>query len=179
MATHSGRFQGFPGGASGKEPACQCRRHAGLIPGSTRSSGRGHGNPLQYSCLKNPHGQRSLVGYTVHRISKSQTRLKQLSTHTCRFNVVYVGFSCRGHLLLSIILQDGGPDAIMSFLFCARRKHIKRLRNLLIIMQVTACLELRSLIQSQYAEVICNNFPQPSDSLHFSPCRFSVISSQL
>ena len=26
--------------------------------------GEGHGNPLQYSCLENPHGQRSLVGYT-------------------------------------------------------------------------------------------------------------------
>ena len=29
-----------------------------------RSLGRGHGNPLQYSCLENPHGQRSLVGYS-------------------------------------------------------------------------------------------------------------------
>ena len=46
----------FPGGTSGKEPACQCRRHKrfGLIPGSGRSSGGGHGNPLQCSCLENP-----------------------------------------------------------------------------------------------------------------------------
>jgi hypothetical protein len=29
-----------------------------------RSPGGGHGNPLQYSCLKNPHGQRSLAGYS-------------------------------------------------------------------------------------------------------------------
>ena len=35
---------------------------AGLIPGSGRSLGGGHGNPLQYSCLENPHGQRNLVG---------------------------------------------------------------------------------------------------------------------
>ena len=28
-----------------------------------RSPGGGHGNPLQYSCLENPHGRRSLVGY--------------------------------------------------------------------------------------------------------------------
>ena len=34
------------------------------ISGSGRSSGGGHGNPLQYSCLENPHGQRSLVGYS-------------------------------------------------------------------------------------------------------------------
>ena len=33
------------------------------IPGLARSSGGGHGDPLQYSCLENPHGQRSLAGY--------------------------------------------------------------------------------------------------------------------
>ena len=32
------------------------------IPGLGRSPGGGHGNPLQYSCLENPHGQRSLAG---------------------------------------------------------------------------------------------------------------------
>ena len=40
----------------GKEPACQYRldlRHAALIPGSGRSPEKGHGNPLQYSCLEN------------------------------------------------------------------------------------------------------------------------------
>ena len=36
----------------------------GSIPGSGRSPGEGNGNPLQYSCLANPHGQRSLVGYS-------------------------------------------------------------------------------------------------------------------
>ena len=34
------------------------------IPGSGRSPGGGHGNPLQYACLENPHGQRSLTGYS-------------------------------------------------------------------------------------------------------------------
>ena len=34
----------------------------GLIPGLGISSGEGHGNPLQYTCLENPHGQRSLAG---------------------------------------------------------------------------------------------------------------------
>ena len=36
----------------------------GSIPGLGRSSGRGHGNTLQYCCLENPHGQRSLGGYS-------------------------------------------------------------------------------------------------------------------
>ena len=39
-------------------------RDMGPIPGSGRSPGGGHGNPLQYSDLENPHGQRSLAGYS-------------------------------------------------------------------------------------------------------------------
>ena len=48
--------KGFPGGTSGKEPACQCRRckRLSLIPGLGRSPRGGHGSPLQYSCLENP-----------------------------------------------------------------------------------------------------------------------------
>ena len=38
------------------------RRDASWIPGLGRSPGGGHGNLLQYSCLENPHGQRSLAG---------------------------------------------------------------------------------------------------------------------
>ena len=38
-------------------------RDVGLVPGLGRSPG-GHGNPFQYSCLENPHGQRSLKGYS-------------------------------------------------------------------------------------------------------------------
>ena len=39
-------------------------RDMGSIPGSGRSLGEGNGNPLQYSCLKNPHGQGCLAGYS-------------------------------------------------------------------------------------------------------------------
>ena len=39
-------------------------RDVGSIPGSGRVPGGGHGNPLQYSCLENLHGQRSLTGYS-------------------------------------------------------------------------------------------------------------------
>ena len=39
-------------------------RDVGSILGLQRSPGGGHGNPLQYSCLENPHGQRSLVDYS-------------------------------------------------------------------------------------------------------------------
>ena len=39
-------------------------RDTGSIPGSGRSPEGGHGNPLQYSCLGEPHGQRSTSGYS-------------------------------------------------------------------------------------------------------------------
>ena len=49
-------------------------------PWVRKSPWRIHGNPLQYSCLENPHGQRNLVGYTVHGVAESDTT-EQLSTH--------------------------------------------------------------------------------------------------
>ena len=52
---------GFPGGSVGEESACNAG-DLGLIPGLGRYPGGGHDNPLQYSCLENPHGQRSPVG---------------------------------------------------------------------------------------------------------------------
>ena len=77
---------GFPGGTSGKEPACQCRRHREVdsIPGLGRSPRRGHGNPPQYFCLKNSM-ERGAWWATVHRVSNSQTQLKQLSMHAHSF----------------------------------------------------------------------------------------------
>ena len=50
-------------------------RDVGSIPGSGRPSGGGHGNMLQYSCLENPI-DREAWRAMVHRIAKSQTRLK-------------------------------------------------------------------------------------------------------
>ena len=55
-------FMGFPGVSDGKELSYSVG-DLGSVPGMGRSLGGGHGNPLQYSYLENPHGQRSLVGY--------------------------------------------------------------------------------------------------------------------
>ena len=57
------RDRGFPGGSDGKESTCNAG-DLSSIPGLGRSPGEGHGNPLQYSCLENPYGQRSLAGYS-------------------------------------------------------------------------------------------------------------------
>ena len=66
----------FPGGASGKESACQCRsmRDEDSVPGWGRSPGEGNGNPLWYSCLENPmdRGARQAI---VHELLKSRTPL--------------------------------------------------------------------------------------------------------
>ena len=56
-------------------------RNTDSIPGSGRSPGEGHGKPLQCSCLENPT-DRGAWQATMHRVTKSWTRLKGLSMHT-------------------------------------------------------------------------------------------------
>ena len=74
------------------------RRDMGSIPGSGRSPGEGHGNPLQYSCLENPM-DRGAWGAIVHRVPKSRTQLKQLSMHTHMYT----------HLCAHLCLPYWGP----------------------------------------------------------------------
>ena len=69
---------GFPGDSEGKESAYNVG-DLGLIPDLGRPHGEGHGNALQYSCLGNPHGQRSLVGCSPCGRKESDTT-EQLST---------------------------------------------------------------------------------------------------
>ena len=69
---------GFPGGSDDKESAHNVG-DLGSIPGLGRSPGGGHGNPPQDSCLENPHGQRSLLGYSPWGCKESDPT-EQLST---------------------------------------------------------------------------------------------------
>ena len=55
-------------------------RGVGLIPGSGRYPGGGHDNPLQYSSLENPHGQRSLAGYDPY--GGKELDMTEVTTHT-------------------------------------------------------------------------------------------------
>ena len=69
---------GFPGGSNSKEFICN-GGDMGSVLGLGRSPAGGLGNPLQYSCLENPHGQSSLVGYSSWGCKDSDTA-EQLST---------------------------------------------------------------------------------------------------
>ena len=76
----------FPGGASGKEPAWQCRRPETQVQslGQEDPLEEGTGNPLWYSCLENLMDRGAWRG-TVYRVTKSWTWLKGFSTHTHAF----------------------------------------------------------------------------------------------
>ena len=75
-------MEGLPQRLSSKESTCNAgdTGDMGLIPGSGRSPGEGHGNPLQYSCLENPM-DRGAWWARVHGVTKIQTWLSDLA-HT-------------------------------------------------------------------------------------------------
>ena len=71
---------GFPGGSDGKESACNAG-DPGSISGSGRSPEEGNDNPLQNSFLGNPMDREGWWA-TVHKVTKSQTRLSNKYIHT-------------------------------------------------------------------------------------------------
>ena len=81
-------YMGFPGGSEVKASASNVG-DLGSIPGLGRSPGEGNGNPLQYSCLKNPMDKGAWWA-TVHGVAKTQTRLSNLT-----FDFQYcISFQC-------------------------------------------------------------------------------------
>ena len=79
---------GFPGGSDGKESACNVGE-LGLIHGLGRSHRGVHGNPLQYFCLENPHGQRCLAGYHPWGRKESDTT-ERLSIYIYIYIYIYI-----------------------------------------------------------------------------------------
>ena len=57
----------------------------GSIPGLGRSLGGGHGNPLQYSCLENPHGQGSLAGNSAWGRKEPDTAERLSTAHVTHY----------------------------------------------------------------------------------------------
>ena len=82
-------FLGFPGGSDSKESTCNAG-DLGSIPGLGRSPGEGNGYPLQYSCLEYPM-DRGAWRATVHRVTKSQTRLSDFHFLSCHLRDIALG----------------------------------------------------------------------------------------
>ena len=75
--------RGFPGGSMIKKLPANAGDSGdpGSVPRSGRSPGRGNGNPLQCSCLKNPKATGAWWA-AVHRVAESDTT-DRLGTHAC------------------------------------------------------------------------------------------------
>ena len=75
MLDYLGDYLGFPGGASGKEPASQCRRHKrhGFDPWVRKIPWRRARLPTPVLLPRESHGQRSLVGYSPYVLIESDT----------------------------------------------------------------------------------------------------------
>ena len=84
---------GFPAGSDGKEPAHNAEDFSS-IPELGRSPGERHGNPLQCSCLENPHGEMSLAGYSPLDHKESDItewlRTAQHSTNCIKENILNI-----------------------------------------------------------------------------------------
>ena len=111
----------------------------GSIPELGRLPGEGLGNPLQYSCLENPMN-RGAWRATVHRVSKSQIQLKQLST--TQKSMIYLYIFSIIYCLISHLLN------LWNKLEIRKRKSLKRswhiVRN-----QRTMCTGLHFFINAE------------------------------
>ena len=80
-------------------------RDTGSVTGSGGSSGEGYGNPLQYSCLESPR-DRGTWRFTVHGISKSLARLKQLSAQTPTHTLLLLDIQVISGFFFLIVTND-------------------------------------------------------------------------
>ena len=112
QATHSSTI-GLPCGSAGKESACNAG-DMGSIPELRRSPGGGNGNPLQYSCLENPQGQSSLVGYS------SQGHKELDTTERLSVSCIHEVVQYRQEYLL-LVLAETWQYAILKNLFVFKK----------------------------------------------------------
>ena len=98
----------------------------GFNPGLGRSPGEGNGNPLQFSCLENPHGQRSLVGYSPWGRKESDTTgqltLPLTSEHSHSQNLPLSGLQLWLHNIIT-------EKAVLKFWCCTAMSTAALLNN--------------------------------------------------
>ena len=130
---------GFPCSPAGKESIClQCER-PGFDPWVVlgRSLRSGHGNPLQYSCLKNPHGQRSLAGYSPWGRNESDMTHSPVRLHLIVVTLLGVKYSTSERFLFWITL-----------IISEARKKTRFFRNCDVILLLHIALLAFSLLSS-------------------------------
>ena len=92
----------------------ETKRDMVSIPGLGRSPGGGRGNLLPYSCLENPM-DRGTWWATVHRVTKSQTQLKQLSTYASTQKERKMFWIIHFHIKITILLRSIFIKVLTSF----------------------------------------------------------------
>ena len=113
---HPGISLGFPGGSDDKEFACSVG-DLGSVPGLGRSPGGGHGNPLQYSCQENPHGQWSLTGCSPWGHKESGTTEQWSTVYRIEIRLSYllsmwqISFSLNW-MITAFFQRAGCPDGL-------------------------------------------------------------------
>ena len=101
----------FPGGSDGKETARNVG-DLGSIPGLGRHPGRGHGNPLQYSCLGNPMDGGAWKA-VVHGVAEGRTRQSNF-TFTFHFHALEKEMATHSSVLAWRIPGMGEPGGLPS-----------------------------------------------------------------
>ena len=100
------------------------------IPGLGRSPAGGHGNPLQYSCLEKPHGQRSVAGYspwgckeldTAEWLSTAQQRLLQRKMLVCFDPAVPLNIVCPMEIQYPRAQSSAFQSCLCTFVFITEK----------------------------------------------------------
>ena len=148
--------RGFPGSAGVKNTPTNAG-DTGLIPGLGRFPGKGNGNPLQFYCLENPHGQRSLAGYSSWGCKElNTTEWLHTHTHTQRKSVKLQGL----HNFPKLLSDRGlsGPQAYccysFTWLYCPLHTNFRALGPLGIYVGVWNTDNSRNLLSHPEGQII-------------------------
>ena len=125
-------FSWLPWWLSGKESTYQTAGDVGSIPAWVRSRGEGNGNPFQYSCLENST-DRGAWQATVHRVTKSQTRLS-------RFHFLYIYIYIFGFFFFITFLGNSNTKSSRRF-FCLNKVRKENINDISLLTKSQKILE--------------------------------------
>ena len=149
------------GSSDSKESACNAG-DLSSIPGLGRSSGEGHGNPLQYSCLENPM-DREAWRAPVHGVAKSRTQLsnfhKTMQTYSHYIMVLYPHFLC--HQLFIVWIPR---LSVISFWLCIIHSDLCHFFSDITLVTFSSLMEILSTCNKK---TIMSTKDTISNAMHF------------